>query len=108
MAKDKFTKPIVGTAKTLNFTDTSNSLPDLGVVFNANMRKIIFDVDGDPQDPMLVARYWEDTTAPTNTEGFPLQSGERVELTLEQANGFRVKSLSGTVAVNLTQYEEEV
>ncbi len=108
MAKDKFTKPIAGSAQTVNFTTTVQTWADLGVTPDSTMRKLIFDVDGDPLAPEIVGRYWEDGTDPTAAEGFPLQSGERVELTLEQFNGFKVRTVSAPVAINLTQYAEEV
>lgn len=107
MACDRFTKPISGTGVKLTFPTASNSLADLGVSINAAMGAIILDVEGDPQVPSIVGRYWETGQDPTTTDGNPIQSGQQMRFVRSQAEGLKVIALGSAFDGQLTEYESE-
>lgn len=107
MACDRFTKPIAGSGETLTFPESSSSLDDLSVTLDVNMGRVIIDVDGDPNTPSVVGRFWETGQDPTSSEGNSIQSGEQMEFTKAQAEGLKVFAIGGTFVGQLTQYESE-
>jgi len=104
---NRFTDPIAGSSDTITFPTASNLLSDL-YPFDSEMRGIIIDIEGDPQVPEVVGRFWEDGSIPDSLEGKAIQSGSIIELTLAQAQGMRVIALSSTFDGQATQYKKEI
>lgn len=104
---DKFTKPIIGSSVSPTLTAVQKSLSELGVTINPSTRAVEIVFDANINDYKQVARYWDDGSVPTLTDGMPVFTGETLKFTEEQFNNLRLIAIDGNITLRIVQYEEE-
>ncbi len=110
---NNFTKPLAGSVQLTVPAGTVKTLAELITLQGATRRIFLtFEKDtadtSEPQNPIILGRYWETGDVPTALLGHPITTLEALPFSLDQATGLQFFAIANDMKFNITEYEKEL